>query len=111
MPGTTDEVVTPILEEFSGKEAGRDFGVAMNPEFLSEGEAVADFMAPDRLVLGGRDRRSVETLEALYTAFAGVLRVRTNNRTAEMLKYASNALLATTSSFAARWAASISPTC
>jgi UDPglucose 6-dehydrogenase/GDP-mannose 6-dehydrogenase len=71
----------------------------MNPEFLSEGEAVNDFLFPDRLVLGGIDERSIDALESLYEPFAGVPRLRTNTRTAEMIKYASNALLATLISF------------
>jgi UDPglucose 6-dehydrogenase len=99
VPGTTDGVVTPILEAASGKKAGRDFGVGMNPEFLTEGEAVDDFMSPDRLVLGGMDARTVDTLAELYSPFDGVEQVRTNNRTAEMIKYASNALLACAISF------------
>jgi UDPglucose 6-dehydrogenase/GDP-mannose 6-dehydrogenase len=99
VPGTTDEVVTPILEAASGKKAGPDFGVGMNPEFLTEGEAVDDFMFPDRLVLGGLDERSIDTLAALYAPFAGVEQLRTNTRTAEMIKYTSNALLATAISF------------
>lgn len=99
VPGTTDEVVTPILEETSGKKAGRDFGVGMNPEFLTEGEAIDDFMYPDRLVLGGIDERSIDTLAALYAPFHGVEQLRTNARTAEMIKYTSNALLATAISF------------
>src|SRR5262249_9115170 len=86
-------------EESSGKRAGVDFGVAMNPEFLSEGEAVRDFQFPDRLVLGGIDGRSIGTLERLYAPYLDVPRVRTNTRTAERIKYASNALLATLGSF------------
>jgi len=99
VPGTTENTVLPILEEASGKKAGRDFGVGMNPEFLTEGEAVHDFMNPDRIVLGGIDERSVEKLGELYAGFEGVPVIRTNPRTAEMIKYASNALLATMISF------------
>jgi UDPglucose 6-dehydrogenase len=99
VPGTTDSVVAPILEATSGKRAGVDFGVGMNPEFLTEGQAVRDFMEPDRLVLGAADGRVLESLEALYGSFNGVPRIRTNPRTAEMIKYASNAFLATAISF------------
>jgi len=99
VPGSTDGPVRAALEDASGKRAGQDFGLAMNPEFLSEGEAVHDFLFPDRLVLGGIDARSIATLEGLYESFADVPRLRTNTRTAEMIKYASNALLATLVSF------------
>jgi UDPglucose 6-dehydrogenase/GDP-mannose 6-dehydrogenase len=77
-----------------------DFGVGMNPEFLTEGVAVKDFMAPDRIVLGGIDERTIATLAEVYAAFPGVPVMRTNNKTAEMIKYASNATLATLISFA-----------
>jgi UDPglucose 6-dehydrogenase/GDP-mannose 6-dehydrogenase len=99
VPGTTDEFVVPILEKTSGKTAGTDFGVGMNPEFLREGEAVQDFMFPDRIVLGGIDKRTIDFLDELYGVFDGVDKVRTNNKTAEMIKYTSNALLATMISF------------
>lgn len=99
VPGTTDQVVLPILEAASGKKAGVDFGVGMNPEFLTEGEAIDDFMYPDRIVLGGIDERSIDQLDALYTGFEGVDRLRTNNSTAEMIKYTSNSLLALLISF------------
>jgi UDPglucose 6-dehydrogenase len=100
VPGTTDCRVLPALEDASGKRAGVDFGVAMNPEFLSEGEAVHDFMFPDRLVLGGIDEQSIEVLDRLYASYPDeVPRLRTNTRTAEMIKYASNSLLATLISF------------
>jgi UDPglucose 6-dehydrogenase/GDP-mannose 6-dehydrogenase len=99
VPGTTENVVVPILESASGKRAGADFGVGMNPEFLTEGEAVSDFMAPDRIVVGGIDQRSQDAMAELYSSFAGVPLFRTNPSTAEMIKYASNALLATMISF------------
>lgn len=99
VPGTTDDVVGPILEECSGKKVGVDFGLGMNPEFLTEGVAIRDFMFPDRIVLGGVDQRSLALLEALYTEFPDVPRIRTNNKTAELIKYTSNALLATMISF------------
>ena len=100
VPGTTDQHVLPALEASSGKRAGKDFGVGMNPEFLSEGEAVNDYLFPDRIVLGGIDQRSTDVLEDLYKPFpADVPRLRTNTRTAEMIKYASNSLLATLISF------------
>ena len=99
VPGTTDLHVIPALEAASGKRAGVDFGVGMNPEFLSEGEAVHDLMFPDRIVLGGNDERTLDTLEELYRPFAAAPRIRTNTRTAELIKYASNALLANLISF------------
>jgi UDPglucose 6-dehydrogenase len=99
VPGTTDEVVLPILEQASGKKAGVDFGVGMNPEFLREGQAVDDFMFPDRIVFGGVDERSIRALQELYAVFQGVDRLATDCRTAEMIKYAANSLLATMISF------------
>jgi UDPglucose 6-dehydrogenase/GDP-mannose 6-dehydrogenase len=99
VPGTTDDVVRPILEEASGKKAGVDFGVGMNPEFLTEGEAVGDFLFPDRIVLGGADAATMDQQARLYEGFPGVEVLRVNNKTAEMIKYASNALLATLISF------------
>jgi len=99
LPGTTEQVVLPLLEQASGKRAGTDFGVATNPEFLTEGEAVRDFLEPDRLVLGALDARSMTSLDELYRGFDGVERIRTNLRTAEMIKYAANCLLATAISF------------
>lgn len=99
VPGTTEDVVLPILEEASGKKAGADFGVGMNPEFLKEGEAIDDFMYPDRIVLGGIDERSIDALGALYAAFPDTDKIRTTPRTAEMIKYTANSLLATLISF------------
>lgn len=99
VPGTTVDVVVPALEAASGRTAGEGFGVGVNPEFLTEGTAVRDFTDPDRIVIGGIDQRSVETIERLYTAFDDAPRVRTNPSTAELIKYTSNALLAAMISF------------
>lgn len=99
VPGTTDAVVLPILEAASGKKAGVDFGVGMNPEFLTEGEAVNDFLFPDRIVLGGIDKATIDQQAKLYEGFPGVEVLRTNNKSAEMIKYTSNAFLATLISF------------
>ncbi|NNF98063.1 MAG: UDP-glucose/GDP-mannose dehydrogenase family protein [Desulfobacteraceae bacterium] len=99
VPGTTDQVVVPELETASSKKAGIDFGVGMNPEFLREGEAVGDFMNPDRIVLGAIDETSLQRLEKLYAPFSEVDKIRTNTRTAEMIKYTANSLLATMISF------------
>jgi UDPglucose 6-dehydrogenase/GDP-mannose 6-dehydrogenase len=99
VPGTTEDWVLPQLEAASGKRAGPDFGVGMNPEFLSEGEAIRDFMQPDRIVLGAIDERTTRVMEQVYEPFPDAPRIRTNPRTAEMIKYASNALLANLISF------------
>ena len=99
VPGTTDEVVRPILEESSGKRAGIHFGVGMNPEFLREGEAVVDFMEPDRIVLGADCSKTLAVLKELYAPFTHVDLMPANTKTAEMIKYTSNSLLATMISF------------
>jgi len=99
VPGTTDDVVLPILEDVSGKKAGLDFGVGMNPEFLREGEAVSDFMNPGRIVIGGSDEKTLSKMHELYQVFSGVDILKTNNKTAEMIKYTANSLLATLISF------------
>ena len=99
VPGTTDDVVLPLLEKYSGKTAGKDFGVGMNPEFLREGSAITDFMNPDRIVLGGIDSRSQELLARVYEPFPDADTLTVNNKTAEMIKYTSNSLLATLISF------------
>ncbi|MBN1896568.1 MAG: UDP-glucose/GDP-mannose dehydrogenase family protein [Candidatus Aenigmarchaeota archaeon] len=98
VPGTTENVILPILEKASGKKAGQHFGVAMNPEFLKEGVAVDDFMNPDRVVIGAIDEKSMEKVYSLYNEFKCEI-MKTNPRTAEMIKYASNAFLATKISF------------
>jgi UDPglucose 6-dehydrogenase len=94
--GTADRIRTIIASE-----TRQPFAVASNPEFLKEGDAVADFMKPDRVVLGVDDERAERTMRALYAPF-----VRTNDRvmvmdvrSAELTKYAANAMLAVRVSF------------
>lgn len=99
VPGTTEDVVGPAIEAASGRRIGAEVGLAMNPEFLREGAAVADFLEPDRIVLGGVDDRTLDVLSALYAVFDDTPVIRVGPRTAEMVKYASNALLATLVSF------------
>ncbi|HEU5400647.1 MAG TPA: nucleotide sugar dehydrogenase, partial [Terriglobales bacterium] len=103
VPGTTDTLVLETLERTSGRKAG-DFGLCMNPEFLREGSAVADFMTPDRIVIGQWDAASGSRMSELYRAF-DCPKLFTTLRNAEMTKYASNALLATLISFSNEFAA------
>jgi len=99
LPGTTEGVVLPILEVESGKQAFVDFGLASNPEFLREGSALSDFFAPDRIVIGISDDRSRLLLEELYAPI-DCPKMYTAILVAEMIKYVSNAFLATKVSFA-----------
>lgn len=98
VPETTEKVVLPIVEEHSGKKAGKDFGVVMNPEFLREGKAVYDFMHPDKIVVGAIDERSGFVISELYRELDCEI-THSNPRTAEMIKYVNNSLLATKISF------------
>ncbi|WP_049991257.1 UDP-glucose 6-dehydrogenase AglM [Natrinema salifodinae] len=98
LPGTTEEVVGPILESESGTAIGDGIEIAMNPEFLRMGTAVRDFLEPDKVVLGTASEGAAATLRELY---APVLEreatdlVETDVREAELIKYANNAFLAT----------------
>jgi UDPglucose 6-dehydrogenase len=95
-PGTTEMVGDRIAAE-SGLGA-EDFGVCMNPEFLREGCAVSDFLNPDRIVIGERDERSGAVVANVYASFE-CPKLHTTLRTAELIKYTSNALLALLVSF------------
>jgi len=99
LPGTTEKLVIPILERESGKKAFIDFGVASNPEFLKEGSAVDDFFHTDRVVIGVNEKKTENILKNLYSPLKAPI-FSTNIRTSEMIKYASNAFLATKISFA-----------
>ena len=68
LPGTMRDVVIPILEKFSGKKAGEEFGLCINPEFLREGTAVHDYYHPPKTVIGEMNRASGDRLASLYEA-------------------------------------------
>jgi GDP-mannose 6-dehydrogenase len=89
LPGTMHGIVIPILEEFSRKKAGVDFGVCHNPEFLREGSAAKDFNNPPQTVIGELDQASGDTLAALYQKLEAPL-IRTSLENAEMVKYVNN---------------------
>jgi UDPglucose 6-dehydrogenase len=99
VPGTTEEIIIPILEKYSNKKIGSDFSVAVNPEFLQEGRAFQDFINPDKIIIGEYNHRAGDMLQRIYSHFNAPI-IRTNIKTAEMIKYASNAFLATKISFA-----------
>ena len=99
--GTADRVREAVAEELAARGAKHEFGVVSNPEFLKEGDAVEDFMRPDRIIIGSDDERASRLLRELYAPFQrnherlmlmGV-------RSAELTKYAANAMLATRISF------------
>jgi UDPglucose 6-dehydrogenase/GDP-mannose 6-dehydrogenase len=96
-PGTSLEVILSLIKESSGKSLG-EFGLCVNPEFLREGNAIEDFMNPDRIIIGEFDKRSGELLAEVYSCF-DVPILRTSPQTAEMIKYANNALLGSLISF------------
>jgi GDP-mannose 6-dehydrogenase len=89
LPGTTHGVVIPALERTSGKTYGVGFGVTVNPEFLREGTALADFRTPPMTLVGHNYRSDAQPTESLYAKVDAPL-VTTSIRTAEMIKYASN---------------------
>jgi GDP-mannose 6-dehydrogenase len=98
-PGTMREVLCPALEEHSGKRAGHDFGLVVNPEFMRETNALADFHAPPYIVIGELDERSGNQLEALYGVIEAPVH-RVTMEQAEFLKLANNAFHALKIGFA-----------
>lgn len=99
LPGTTEGIVVPALEAASGLRAGADFGVTMNPEFLREGTALADFDAPPKTVIGELDAASGDVVASLYEELPAPL-FRLPIRVAEMVKYTDNAFHALKIAFA-----------
>jgi GDP-mannose 6-dehydrogenase len=99
LPGTAESIVVPTLEKASGKRMGKDFGVCVNPEFMREGTAVADFLEPSMTVIGSSEAEHSRRLRELYAWAPGRI-FETSFRSAEMVKYVCNAWHATKVAFA-----------
>lgn len=99
LPGTAETIVVPALEKASGKKIGKDFGVCVNPEFMREGTAVADFLEPAMTIIGAADPSHSAMLRELYAWAPGAM-FETSFRSAEMTKYVCNAWHAVKVSFA-----------
>jgi GDP-mannose 6-dehydrogenase len=99
LPGTIESLVVPTLEQSSGKQAGKDFGVCINPEFLREGSSLKDFYAPPFTLIGADDEGTAALVRQLYADIEAPLFV-TSLKTAEMVKYACNCFHALKVSFA-----------
>jgi len=109
VPGTTRNLVSKIIEEVSGKQPGKDYGLCMQPEFLAEGRSIEDTLHPDRIVIGEFDEKSGAILQEFYEYFYGdhlkncpILRM--NLESAELVKYGNNCLLSTKISYANEFA-------
>jgi|TARA_B100001105_G_scaffold234860_1_gene209673 UDPglucose 6-dehydrogenase len=100
IPGTMQNTILPILENKSGKKAGKDFGLISNPEFLQESSAIKDTKFPHVVVLGGYETKYMKKAKKFFSKLhPKVPIIITNHHTAEMIKYANNSFLATKISF------------
>ena len=99
LPGTIESLVVPALQDSSGKQAGRDFGVCINPEFLREGSSLKDFYSPPFTLIGTDEEETASLVSELYADIEAPLFV-TSLKTAEMVKYACNCFHALKVSFA-----------
>jgi GDP-mannose 6-dehydrogenase len=90
LPGTVRSLVIPTLEQASHKRAGKDFGVAVNPEFLREGTAIEDFEHPPKTVIGATDPASLAIIRSIYERLPAPL-IETPIEVAEAVKYTDNA--------------------
>jgi len=89
LPGSTEDVLIPVLEKSSQKRVFEDFGVCVNPEFMREGSGIYDFYNPERIVIGTLDQKSGDLVEKMYTNLDAPT-IRTDIKTAEMIKYVDN---------------------
>ena len=99
LPGTIESAVIPVLEVYSGKKAGRDFGICINPEFLREGTSLKDFYAPPFTLIGADEEETAMRVRRLYAGVDAPLYV-VPIKAAEMVKYACNCFHALKVSFA-----------
>ena len=101
IPGTTVNVIKPLIEKMSRKKAGKGFEIIANPEFLREGNVISDTLKPHLVVIGGSNSNSVNRLKKFYRKLydSKIKFMITNTQTAEMIKYANNSFLATKISF------------
>ena len=99
LPGTAETIVIPTLEKASGRKMGKDFGVCVNPEFMREGTAVADFLEPSITIIGASEPSNRRVLRELYSWVPGKV-FETSFRSAEMVKYVCNAWHAVKVAFA-----------
>jgi UDPglucose 6-dehydrogenase len=99
--GTGDKVTAAVAEELKKRNVDIHYSVVSNPEFLKEGAAVEDFMRPERIVIGTEDPKAIEVMKQVYAPFQRNHErlVVTNLRSAELIKYAANSMLATRISF------------
>lgn len=99
LPGTIENVLIPTLESCSGKKAGKDFGVSMNPEFMREGTSILDYYNPPFTLIGELDSRSGDVVEKIYNNVDAQI-FRSNIKVAEMVKYSCNTFHAVKVTFA-----------
>ena len=99
LPGTIESILIPALEKKSGKKAGKDFGVCMNPEFMREGSSIFDYYNPPLTLIGEIDNRSGDILEKIYDNVEAPL-YRSTIKVAETVKYAANTFHAVKVTFA-----------
>ena len=101
VPGTTINVIRPIIEKSSRKKNGSGFDIITNPEFLREGNVIDDTLKPHLVVIGGSNKNSVNRLKKFYRKLydSKIKFMATNTQTAEMIKYTNNSFLATKISF------------
>lgn len=99
LPGTTEEMAIPILEQTSGKKAGETFSVCFNPEFLREGSSIEDFYNPPYTIIGAQDEKAISMVQEIYSMLSAPVLV-VPFKVAEMVKYVNNSFHALKVTFA-----------